>query len=119
MSGFYFGEGDVKAALTGLGKDHAFQGTAIASLCPRVEIVDDSLAVDSHIEDAQSLVVGSLRGFAAMPGLGEIELNAIGGGICRNRQCPPQAVTAITEALEQRVAPGASDVSCDHSLGCL
>ena len=107
--------------ILGLGGDHALHRTTVACFSPWVEVVDKRLAIDGHIEDAQTFVVGHLAGIMAVPRLHEVELNAVEARrrtirSSGDRQVVPQAVAAKAEELEEFVALGAANVSGDMAL---
>ena len=54
-----------------------FQSPAISCLCPRVEIVDDGLIINCHIEDAHTFIVVVDSTTFAVPRFYEIHLYMI------------------------------------------
>ena len=117
LAGFHLWEGDVQATVHGFGGDDALQRTAVAGLGPGVKVVDDGLAVDGDIEDAQAFIICRLGSIPSVPGFHEIEFYTVftvGDG-----QVVPQAVATEAEELEQLVALGAADVGADVALAGL
>ena len=119
LSSLHLREGDVELAVDGLGCDHPFQRTAIACLGPWIQVVDDGLSVNRHVEDAQSFVICRFRDVTTMPRLHEIEFHAVFCRCIRDGEVIPQAMATEAEILEQFIALRAADVCCDMALAGL